>query len=97
MEAWQTRVWEPLVAVIPAPTEADTGACDSALSRLRELSTNLRPAPDPDLGDAADGWLRRAETLVFECASVAESDYVAGYEDLSRLEERVRSLIASGS
>lgn len=86
---WQRDVWRPLVNAVPTPEEADAARCQSALSSLRELGTALKPAPNPEIGAAADRWLRAAESLVFDCSSgSADMDFGARSIDVDdRLDE----------
>lgn len=94
--SWTSETWTPLVESVPAPRESDPARCDHALADLRANSESLKPAPDGDIGQAADKWLRRAETLVFDCASSLEGfDYEAEYAELERLRIEVESLVAT--
>lgn len=83
-----------MVAVVPAPETADPDTCAGALARLRELGETLLPAPDPDLGVAAEAWLRRAETLAFDCASETVGlDYAADHGELAAQAAEVEVLL----
>ena len=96
LAAWTEGTWDPLVAIVPSPADSDPAGCETALADLRSQSKELKPAPDAELGAAADDWLRRAETLMFDCAAGAEGfDYETGYADLERLHGEVSVLIES--
>jgi hypothetical protein len=93
VEAWLEDVWRPLVAMVPEPGEQSPAACDEVLGHLREVGADVRPAPVSELGDAADSWVRQAETLMFDCAADAPGfDYGEGHRHLSRLEDEVQAL-----
>lgn len=84
VSVWLADVWTPMVAVVPSPAEATADTCADALARLRELGETLLPAPDPDIAAAAEAWLRRAETLTFDCASdTAGFDYTVDHAELA--------------
>lgn len=96
VQSWQSDVWFPLIGLAPNPDAANPESCEAALTALRERGGEVRPAPNPDLGDAAEAWVRRAETLMFDCSSEAEElDYQAVYEELLSLEAEVGALIAT--
>lgn len=93
---WMTETWTPLVERVPEPDQATSAACEEALAFLRERGPLVRPAPFPELGDTAEAWVRRAETLLFECsAATQETPYEAGYDDLRRLEREVEAITGS--
>lgn len=96
LATWSEGTWDPLVAIVPSPADSDPTRCESALADLRSHSNELKPAPDAELGAAADDWLRRAETLMFDCAAGAEDfDYETDHADLERLRQEVSVLIES--
>lgn len=92
---WEAESWRPLVEVVPSLDDMGAEVCEEALSILRESGSGVRPAPNSQLADAAEAWVRRAETVMFECsARNAEFDYVAAFADLDRLEMEVEALLA---
>jgi len=94
LTSWLAEVWHPMVAVVPTPTTADADTCAKALARLRELGETLLPAPDPDLAEAAESWLRRAESLTFDCASDGPGfDYSSGHDELAGHAAEVAALL----
>lgn len=90
---WMSETWIPLVEQIPAPEQASPARCDEALAVLREEGPQVRPAPFPELGDTADAWVRRAETILFECsAGNPERPYQDGYADLQLLQSEIEAI-----
>lgn len=93
VEDWLVETWDPMVALVPEPGEESPDRCDRVLGELREEGSSVRPAPFPEIGDTADSWVRRAESLMFDCAADSpELDYGEGFRHLARLEAEVEAL-----
>lgn len=94
MDTWLSGVWRPTLRMIPVPSEVTPQACEDVLGQLRERASSVRPAPFPELGDAAEAWLRAAETLMFDCAADRpDFDYQQRYSHLAALAEEVDTVI----
>lgn len=94
VDTWLSESWEPVASLVPEPSGATPAVCDHVLGDLRTFGSLVRPAPFPELGDAADAWVRQAENLMFDCAADLEGfDYQAEYEHLARLRAEVEVLV----
>jgi hypothetical protein len=95
---WESR-WREAAAVVPLDTlVADPpgrAECDRILGDVRELSPDLRPAPNDVIDDAVLAWSEFAEAAFFECPITGGEH--AGWEaaalELARLESEVDALV----
>lgn len=91
--SWIEEEWVPLVQTVPEPGSVTRDACNDALGELRELATGLDPAPSEEVGEAAQGWLNAAESLMFSCASETDFDYATPHERLVLRQAEVEILL----
>lgn len=83
--------WVAAQELIPPQSPAgvpDAATCEHVLVSLREIRSELTPAPDKVLEDAVHDWLAQAEHMFFECFD-AGSDPRTAYERLDRLRQQV--------
>lgn len=99
VDDWQSK-WREAAGVVPLDTLVSDPPgrqeCDRILGEVRELSPDLRPAPNDVIGDAALAWSEFAEAAFFECPIIRGEH--AGWEatalELARLESEIDALVA---
>lgn len=71
--------------------------CEDVLGELREHRPELIPAPDDEIGAAAERWFEHAESMFFGCfdGSDGDADVRAEYDTLERLANEVEAALGA--
>jgi hypothetical protein len=98
--SWLSQ-WETMIGLVPDQSEIatppDKALCRETLSRLREVSAELDPAPSPTLTDLVNEWVSIAEATFFGCPPESEdiTSFEQAYDELERIEESVDTALAN--